>query len=348
MKVEQPKLFKCEPVAWLWMPKIFRSILAWITVVFFSTTFLVIPIMVVALPILWFYARYWFMLMIALLAISMLTPLKEWPVIRSWGQLWYEHFDFSCNLSPEQRENFIKLGHTNKYAIGMHPHGIIPLQAVLWAAYCDQYMSSASGSMYGFGAAADVVAYLPILRNIMGWLTGGSAEYKVLKDGLEKGICPLTNRVGRIPRHLYILPGGVAEIFVSTPGKHAIVFKHRRGLIKLALETGTHLIPNYVFGGTDFFNNLATGDGFFSTMSRKLRMGLTIFWGYFGLPIPFQPRVTMVIADPIEVPKWTGEGKIPSELMDKVHKQVIVELFLIFYLTICVTICLLLVYRFNH
>ena len=179
-----PVLYKCEPLAWLWMPKLIRSILAWITVIFFSTTFLVIPIMIVLLPVLWIYSKTWLMVCISILAISMLTPLQEWPVMRKWGQLWYEHFQFSCNLSPQQREHFIKMGHVNKYAIGMHPHGlvfkcimflfcntpyigIIPLQAVLWAAYCDQYLASKSGSMYGFGAAADVVGYLPILRNIM-------------------------------------------------------------------------------------------------------------------------------------------------------------------------------------
>ena len=40
--------------------------------------------------------------------------------------------------------------------------------------------------MYGFGAAADVVMYVPFLRNIMGWLSGGPASYKALKDGLTK------------------------------------------------------------------------------------------------------------------------------------------------------------------
>jgi hypothetical protein len=38
--------------------------------------------------------------------------------------------------------------------------------------------------MYGFGAAADVVMYIPFLRNIMGWLTCGPADYKSLKMGL--------------------------------------------------------------------------------------------------------------------------------------------------------------------
>lgn len=42
--------------------------------------------------------------------------------------------------------------------------------------------------MYGFGAAADVVMYIPFLRNVMGWLSGGPASYKALKDGLTKVI----------------------------------------------------------------------------------------------------------------------------------------------------------------
>ena len=40
----------------------------------------------------------------------------------------------------------------------------------------------------GFGAAADVVMYLPFLRNIMAWLSAGSASYKALKEGLVKVI----------------------------------------------------------------------------------------------------------------------------------------------------------------
>lgn len=56
------------------------------------------------------------------------------------------------------------------------------------------------------------------------------------------------NAVGRIPRNLFILPGGIAEIFTSTPGKHVVVFNRRRGIVKLALETGAHILPSYVFG----------------------------------------------------------------------------------------------------
>ena len=131
-------------------------------------------------------------------------------------------------------------------------------------------------------------------------------QYTLLSNWLlftaaKQGKCESVNAAGRIPRHLYILPGGVAEIFLSTPGRHSIVFLKRRGLCKLSIETGAQLVPCYVFGGTDFFNNLATDDGFFANMSRKMRMGLTIFWGPYGLPIPYAPKVSNFVANSVNI-----------------------------------------------
>lgn len=107
--------------------------------------------------------------------ISLFYPEREWPFMRKIGQLWYEIFDFSCNLSPEERHQRVADGNTKQYIIGMHPHGIIPLQAILWTSYCDQYLHDESGAMYGFGAAADIVCHVPLLRNVMSWLTASSA-----------------------------------------------------------------------------------------------------------------------------------------------------------------------------
>lgn len=99
------------------------------------------------------------------------------------------------------------------------------------------------------------------------------------------------------------------------------MFKKRRGLVKLCLETGAAIIPTYVFGGTDFFHNLATSDSWLSKISRKLRIGITIFWGPYYLPIPFFPKVSMCMADPIIVEKWKGEGPVPSQLIDELHDR---------------------------
>ena len=128
------------------------------------------------------------------------------------------------------------------------------------------------------------------------------------------------NAAGRKPRHLYILPGGIAEIFTSQLGKHTIVIQRRRGLMKLAIETGAHLVPCYVFGGTDFFHNLVTDDGLLAYLSRKMRVSFTLFWGRFGLPIPYSPRVSQVLGSPIPPPVWdVSKGPIPEALIDELH-----------------------------
>ena len=101
----------------------------------------------------------------------------------------------SSNLSPGKRNELIARGDEKKYIICMHPHGIIPFQGPLWSAYCDQYLcdKETGKSLYGFGAAADIVMFLPFLRNWLGWIAAGSAEYKVLKNGIEKVIFVLSS-----------------------------------------------------------------------------------------------------------------------------------------------------------
>lgn len=155
---------------------------------------------------------------------------------------------------------------------------------------------------------------------------------------LVQGKVPSVNRAGsRIPRHLFILPGGIAEIFTSKPKSHCIVFKSRKGLVKLSIETGAEIVPCYVFGGTDFFSNLSTGEGWLSRISRRLRVGVTIFWGYLFLPLPYTPKVTMVIGDPIPVPKIlkSGDGEEADRqamqaAVDSLHKAFIDQIFALF------------------
>jgi 1-acyl-sn-glycerol-3-phosphate acyltransferase len=164
---------------------------------------------------------------------------------------------------------------------------------------------------------------MPFLKNLMAWNSADSADYKVLRDGLH-GISPVVNKNGgRKPKHLYILPGGIQEIYLSRPGTFEIC-ELNVGLIKLAMETGAWLLPCFVFGGTDFFHNLITGDGFLPNLFRKWRMGITIYWGKFPyiIPIPFTPKVTLVISDPIVIDKYTGDiSKIPMDKIRSIRKQ---------------------------
>lgn len=324
---KEAKLYPCEPVDWLWMPKPVRDVVAIVTMTMFASFFLVAPVLPIFLiPEVWRTAPVCSTIFVGSVVLSMALPQREWIWARKLGQLWYEPLQFSCNVPPEYRTKITSVMEKHKLVMAMHPHGIVPFHALLWAAFCDQYYEHDGKKLYGFGAAADVVQYLPFLRNLLGWLSSGSAEYKVLKAGLEKGICRPVQNSGRAScaPNLYILPGGIAEVFQSTPNKHAIVFKERRGLCKLALETGAELCPSYVFGATDFFENLATSDSsIFARFSRRFRMGVTIFWGRFGTPVPFTPRLTLCIPLPIKVSKWdvATKGPVPGEVIDELHKR---------------------------
>eukprot|EP00559_Dactyliosolen_fragilissimus_P004410 CAMPEP_0184869816 /NCGR_PEP_ID=MMETSP0580-20130426/35409_1 /TAXON_ID=1118495 /ORGANISM="Dactyliosolen fragilissimus" /LENGTH=283 /DNA_ID=CAMNT_0027371551 /DNA_START=489 /DNA_END=1340 /DNA_ORIENTATION=- len=236
----------------------------------------------------------------------------------------------------------------------MHPHGIIPIHAFIWAAFNDQYFPSA----YGVGSSTDAAQYLPVLRQLLSWLSAGSADRKVLERRMkEEG------------ENLFILPGGVAEIFLSkrfdpqrdrkkseqqqqqqqeshpsTKGFTHVIKGKRYGLMKLALQTGALLTPVYVFGGSEFFDQLAAPStnqscehsidndprssnssskksiqnqlGYWlERLSRRIQGGLTFYWGQYGTPLPYKARLTLVLGDPIipvpgtEGTETTGHGK---------------------------------------
>jgi len=310
--------------------KVTRCCVGYLTAVIFTLTFLAAPLILIVGVVPWFwgglYRQIFSGLFLTSALVSLLLPLREFPPFRKIGQLWYEMFSFRCNLSPSQRRETLKTQGEQNHMIMMHPHGIIPLHALLWSAYCDQNLQDC----YGFGAAATIVGFMPFLRNIMGWLGAGDANYNTIKDGITEGKHYIANRGGRKPRHLFILPGGVAEVFHSEVGNNTIVFQSRRGLCRMALETGASLIPCYVFGATDFFHNMATSDSLLSRISRQLKGGLTYFWGWGGLPLPFCPKVTMTINDPIMVQKYVGGGKVPDAMVDALHgkyMESLVELF---------------------
>lgn len=101
-------------------------------------------------------------------------------------QLWYELFDVSCNLSPENINRLMNETSDGRTIQTMHPHGVVPFQGALWAAYCDQFLHdpNTGKSLYGIAGMASMVQYVPFLRNIVGWLSGVPADYKILKKAL--------------------------------------------------------------------------------------------------------------------------------------------------------------------
>ena len=286
------KLYKCVPTEFLWMPRWLRLVCGWLLVGYFVSLFMVLPLAAAFLhPFFWTTVprRVCSALYLVSMVASMYVPLKEWPALKPLAQLWYELFDISCSLSPDDRKAAVERGcrfdaaNVNGSITAMHPHGIVPFQALFWASYTSQYLemrdagadknSEAKHSLYGFAAAANAVFSLPFLRNLLGWFATHGANYDTLKDGLLHGKNDPCNNVGRTPKHLFLLPGGIAEVFTSEVGRHAVVFKQRRGLCRLALECRSEIIPVYIFGGNDFYENLFSAKSFVGNFSRRMKIG---------------------------------------------------------------------------
>jgi hypothetical protein len=92
---------------------------------------------------------------------------------------------------------------------------------------------------------------------------------------------------------LVIYVGGIAELFMSCPEEERLFLSKRKGFIKLALTEGVDIIPIYLFGNTGVLTVLKTG--LLATLSRKLQVSLTYFWGKLYLPIPRADKVRTII-----------------------------------------------------
>ena len=105
--------------------------------------------------------------------------------------------------------------------------------------------------------------------------------------------------------------------------------KKRRGLFRLATETGASLIPIYCFGANDMLEQADWDcDSFIGKMSRKFKLSVTIYWGQLGLPIPFPVNLSYVFREPVAPPKVElREGeKIDPKVIEEFYDRYVAAL----------------------
>jgi hypothetical protein len=81
----------------------------------------------------------------------------------------------------------------------------------------------------------------------------------------------------------------------------------RKGFLRLAVKHGVPVIPVYVFGATKMFKRLQLP--VLERLSLFFRVSLVVFFGAWGLPIPFRQRLLYVMGQPIMPPSLVGGGE---------------------------------------
>jgi len=150
-------------------------------------------------------------------------------------------------------------------------------------------------------------ASLPPLRVDLGLVGTIPASRHVARKYLDKGWS------------LGISSGGVAEIFEVNNNDEVILMKERKGFVKLALQTGTPLVPSYIFGNTKLLSAWYDDAGALQGISRYFKFGILLLWGRFGLPLMHRHPVLGVMAKPIVVPR--AEGEPTQDMIDTIHAQ---------------------------
>lgn len=191
--------------------------------------------------------------------VLMLLPLSFLPApisdkaLSSWYALQIlRYFSFKAVFEERLEKN-------KPYILVAPPHGVFPFGNIV--------TMIAFPSVMGFsfdGLAASAAVRMPIFRQLLCSVGGIDASKKVAVKHLNRN------------RTLGISTGGVAEVFEtnSPSGDQVIVLKSRKGIIKLAFQTGASLVPCYLFGNTHLLS-LWTGGSlhdFFKKLSRRIGM----------------------------------------------------------------------------
>ncbi len=131
--------------------------------------------------------------------------------------------------------------------------------------------------------------------------------------------------------------GGARESIESYPDKYRLILNKRKGFIRLALETGSSLVPVISFGENNAYLTVPNPPG--SRLRRfqekvlktfligtPIMMGRGIFNYTIGI-LPFRAPIVTVVGKPIDVEKTIKPTKERVEALHAIYKEELIKLF---------------------
>ena len=244
-------------------------------------------------------------------------------------QKWTRRLPFWNTLAdyfPVRLHKSVDLDPRGNYLFGYHPHGIIGVGALI------TFATNATGFERAFPGldlrllTLAVNFYFPFTREVLLALGIGS----VSKESV------LTNLTRTPGSSAAIVIGGAAEALDARPGWATLTLARRKGFVKMALATGSSLVPVFAFGENDIFEQVDNPDGsplrkFQLWMKqligitppafygRSLRGGMIRrLFGKRGGVMPKRESIEVVVGAPIPCPR---AEKPSQEQIDEYHAK---------------------------
>ena len=239
--------------------------------------------------------------------------MKYWNYVRDY---------FSASLIKT-----VDLDPNRNYLIGVHPHGIAPFGSVLNFATESTCFSEKFPNIKPHLLVMSQSPRLPIWREFILWAgivscSENSIKYILNNEG---------GNVKEVGQAAFLIIGGISEQYLSAPNQYRLYLNNRRGFARVALETGTCLVPAFSFGENDTYKTLSLENCCIKSMEwifkilccNTIRYRTPVFRGRCFSFVPFRKKLTMVIGKPIEV---TKVEKPTSEQIDELHDLYVKQL----------------------
>jgi 1-acyl-sn-glycerol-3-phosphate acyltransferase len=128
-----------------------------------------------------------------------------------------------------------------------------------------------------------------------------------------------------------LYPGGSYEVFRPWKDRNRIMFKGRKGFIRLALEAGVPIVPVVGHGGHETTIVLTRGERFVKLLSLdKVRMDgapllFQLPWGISsaGLPgVPLPAKITMQVCEPLDWSRFGPEDADDPAVLEQCYEEI--------------------------
>jgi 2-acylglycerol O-acyltransferase 2 len=240
------------------------------------------------------------------LAYLIYVYLDPAPEMGGRKSMWFRELAFwryVGNYFPVKLIKTTELDPSKNYVFGYHPHGIISMGA--WVNFATE-ANHFSKMFIGIDLKLLTLSLnfkAPFVREVL----------------LNLGICSVSRRscdnilTSKPGNSIMIVVGGAKEAALARPGINELAVKSRLGFIKVALRTGSSLVPVFSFGENDLWEQAPNPKGSklrkfqdtvrkFTSVSPTVVYGRGIFNYEVGI-LPFRRPVVSVVGNPIDVPK---------------------------------------------
>lgn len=181
-------------------------------------------------------------------------------------------------------------------------HGVIPFHGFLLA-----WKILKRKKVLVRGLGADFLFKVPGLRELF------------LKGGAVKADPRNAERLLKAGHLVLLAPGGIYEALLAKRGLRRIPWERRKGFVRLAVKTGTPIVPTYCRGINSAYYNSSLLLKPRIKLLEKIRFSFPLCFGLGVFPLPV--KLVHRIGAPISVKRRKKESA--AQQLERIHGEVI-------------------------